>query len=108
MDRPYTTAIRKVKDESGEYYVAQVLEFDGCHAHGESPEEALRELQNAVRLWIEAKLARGWEIPEPITDDRYSGRFVVRTPKSLHRRLVQQAKLEGVSLNQLVLYKLSR
>lgn len=108
MDLPYTMIVRKVKDESGEYYVAQVLEFDGCHAHGDTAEEAIRELRIVMELWIEAKLKRGLEIPEPAIDDRFSGRFLVRTPKSLHRKLVQQAKLEGVSLNQLVLYKLSQ
>ena len=38
----------------------------------------------------------------------YSGRVLVRIPKSLHRQLVQDAKREGISLNQYALYKLSR
>ena len=38
----------------------------------------------------------------------YSGRLVLRIPRSLHRALKAQAAAEGVSLNQYMLYKLSR
>ena len=38
----------------------------------------------------------------------YSGRILVRIPKSLHRQLALDAKREGISLNQYSLYKLSQ
>lgn len=38
----------------------------------------------------------------------YSGRIVLRLPRSLHKALKEQAAIEGVSLNQYMLYKLSR
>ena len=38
----------------------------------------------------------------------YSGRLVLRIPRSLHRDLKEKAAAEGVSLNQYMLYKLSR
>ena len=38
----------------------------------------------------------------------YSGRLVLRIPRSLHRALKKAAEMEGVSLNQYMLYKLSR
>ena len=38
----------------------------------------------------------------------YSGRIVLRLPRSLHKTLKEQAAIEGVSLNQYMLYKLSR
>ena len=40
--------------------------------------------------------------------DGYSGRLVLRIPRSLHRALKDAAKVEGVSLNQYMLHKLSR
>ena len=40
--------------------------------------------------------------------DGYSGRLVLRIPRSLHRALKDAAKVECVSLNQYMLYKLSR
>lgn len=40
--------------------------------------------------------------------EEYSGRLVLRIPRSLHKLLKQEAEIEGVSLNQYMLYKLSR
>ncbi|MCD8190548.1 MAG: type II toxin-antitoxin system HicB family antitoxin [Clostridiales bacterium] len=40
--------------------------------------------------------------------EEYSGRLVLRIPRSLHKSLKEAAALEGVSLNQYMLYKLSR
>ncbi len=37
----------------------------------------------------------------------YSGKISLRLPKSLHKNLAINAKAEGVSLNQFLLYKLS-
>jgi antitoxin HicB len=59
-------------------------------------------IQDAMRAWIETALENGQQIPEPQILDEYSGRFVVRLPKSLHRQLAERANKEGVSLNSLV------
>ncbi len=48
------------------------------------------------------------KVPEPIKEENLSGKFVIRVPKSLHRRLVMEAEKEGVSLNQYAMYKLTR
>lgn len=40
--------------------------------------------------------------------EAYSGRLVLRIPRSLHKSLKEAAEIEGVSLNQYMLYKLSR
>lgn len=37
----------------------------------------------------------------------YNGKLSLRIPRSLHMKLVEDAKLEGISLNQYALYKLS-
>jgi predicted HicB family RNase H-like nuclease len=58
--------------------------------------------------WIETRLSKCFDVPTPINGEDYSGKFVVRIPKSLHPRLVMEADKEGVSLNQFALYKLSR
>jgi predicted HicB family RNase H-like nuclease len=46
-------------------------------------------------------------IPEPLAAKKYSGRFMVRVPPELHRRLALEAAESGVSLNRLVSEKLS-
>ncbi|MNH44296.1 HicB family protein [compost metagenome] len=58
-------------------------------------------------MTIETKLEYGDPISEPV-DHKYSGKFNVRVPKTLRKQLAQEAEEEGVSLNQYVVYKLSK
>jgi len=74
---------------------------------GETLEEAYASVKEAMEGWIETKLEAGLPIPVPLDTGNYSGRFLVRLPKTLHRRLVAEASKEGISLNQYALYKLS-
>jgi predicted RNase H-like HicB family nuclease len=46
-------------------YIAEVPQLAGCAAHGASQEEALRNAQDAVGLWIETAKEFGDSIPEP-------------------------------------------
>jgi len=107
LERPYHIVIRHIVDESGSYYFATVSEFDGCMSHGDTYAEAFENIQDAMTGWIEAKLEHGFPVPEPLDDSRYSGKFVLRLPKSLHARLAQEAERDGVSLNQYALYRLA-
>ena len=50
---------------------------------------------------IERLEANGEAVPEPIAVKRYSGRFMVRIPPELHRRLALEAAESGISLNRL-------
>lgn len=96
-----------VRNSDGTWF-ARIVEFPGCMTEGDTQEEALRELDDAMAAWLETKLEDGDTIPEPATAEAYSGKFVVRVPKSLHRDLTRRAEIEGVSLNQLVLTALAR
>ena len=107
LNLPYSIVIKKLSDESGEYYYASVQELDGCQSTGDSFEEAYRNIYEAMEGWIETKLENGFEVPKPVDGMNYSGKFVLRIPKSLHKKLALQAAQEGVSLNQYALYKLS-
>lgn len=104
---PYNYIIQPINDESGSYYYAKVLELDGCQSTGETLEEAYSNLKEAMEGWIEAKLEGGFRVPLPVGYEDFSGKFVVRIPKSLHYKLTIEAEQEGVSLNQYALYKLS-
>lgn len=108
MELPYNYIVQPINDESGFYYYARVLELDGCQSTGETFEEALESLKEAMEGWIETKLELGLDIPMPVGHDDFSGKFLVRIPKSLHYQLSLEAEKEGVSLNQYALYKLSK
>ncbi len=53
------------KDQDG--YFAQCPELQGCYAQGESYEEALANIRDAIRLHVEDRLAAGEEIAQPET-----------------------------------------
>ncbi len=77
-------------------------------SHGETEKEALESINEAMKAWIETALQAGDNIPLPESiDDKYSGKFIVRIPKELHRELSHNAEHQGVSLNQYVQYLLS-
>ena len=47
-------------------------------------------------------LEDGVPVPEPRKAEEYSGKFVVRVPRSLHRQLATVAERDGASLNTYV------
>jgi predicted HicB family RNase H-like nuclease len=108
MELPYNYIIQPISDESGNYFYGRVMELDGCQSTGDTFDETYTSLRDAMEGYIETKLANGFDVPEPVQSNDYSGKFIVRVPKSLHFRLTQEAEKEGVSLNQYALYKLSR
>lgn len=98
---PYRVVLMHDTDDSGNAgYVASVEELPGCLSQGPSAEEAVRGISNAMAGWISVALEDGIDVPEPLGDDAYSGKFVLRVPQSLHAELVRAAAREGVSLNQ--------
>jgi antitoxin HicB len=99
---PYTIEVYR-DDSDGEVgYVARVAELPGCMTQADNFAELEEMIQDAMRAWIETAIENGQSIPEPQALDEYSGKFVVRIPKSLHRQLAERASREGVSLNALV------
>jgi len=91
-------------------FIAVASDLPGCSAFGETQAEALAELQDAIRAWIEAATAAGNSIPRPSTPaekSTFSGKLHLRMPKDLHRSLSMQASEQGVSLNQYIVYLLS-
>jgi antitoxin HicB len=105
LARPYTREL--IKNEDGTWF-ARVVEFPGCMTEGETAEAAIENLDEAMAAWVEVKLEDHDAIPAPLSTDQYSGKFLTRVPKTLHRELARRADLEGVSLNQFVLVALSR
>jgi antitoxin HicB len=104
MNLPYNIIIRK--DPYGGYF-AKVEELEGCITQGETYEETYKNIQEAMQLWLEVALEDGDDIPGPVSDEKFSGKFVLRLPKSLHRKLARNAKKENVSLNQYAVLLLS-
>jgi antitoxin HicB len=82
--------------------VAEIEELPGCMTQAETIDEAFKVIEDARQLWLKTAYEEGQDIPLPRDMEEYSGKFMVRIPRSLHRNLVRAAKREGVSLNQYV------
>lgn len=86
-----------------EGFIAEAPDLPGCSAWGATEADAAREAQDAIAAWLDAARAAGKRLPQPYAVqplEAYSGRFLVRVPRSLHARLARAAAQEGVSLNQ--------
>ncbi len=97
MDATYQISI--TPDPQGGF-VAEIEDLPGCLAQGETIEETMGAIKKAKKLWIETALEDEVEIPLPRFDQDYSGKWVQRVSKSLHRKLAEQARREGLSLNR--------
>jgi antitoxin HicB len=96
---PYSVELRRAPDEG---WFVHVREWPGCMSQADTAEDALANIQEVIPLWLEGALESDYEIPEPRGVDDYSGRFMVRVPRSLHRDLAELAEREAISLNLLV------
>lgn len=96
--------------DEDEGYIAIAPDLPGASAWGKTEAEAIQELHTVIDLWIKAAKKAGNPIPKPSNpaDLSYSGKFLMRVPKRLHAELARAAKAQGVSLNQYVLYLLTK
>ncbi|NLD98832.1 MAG: type II toxin-antitoxin system HicB family antitoxin [Fibrobacter sp.] len=96
---PYTIVLEKWDDGDEPYWVARVAELPHCLIHGNTPEEAVHEIEEVKIDWIKSNLERGLPVPEP-RPRNYSGQIKLRISPSLHKLLTFRAETEGMSLNQ--------
>jgi predicted RNase H-like HicB family nuclease len=96
--------------EEDDGFIAIAPDLPGASAWGETEAKAIGELHTVIGLWIKAARKAGNPVPKPSdrADVNYSGKFLMRVPKRLHAELARAAKAQGVSLNQYVLYVLTK
>jgi predicted RNase H-like HicB family nuclease len=92
--------------EEDEAFVARVAEFPSLAAHGETQEDAMREIRDVVGFVIQDLTESNEPIPEPFGKRSFSGKLVLRMPEYMHRQLAIEAMRQGISLNQLLNLKL--
>ncbi|MCL2455816.1 MAG: type II toxin-antitoxin system HicB family antitoxin [Micrococcales bacterium] len=93
--------------QDGEH-VATVAEMPSLSWLAPTPLEALDGLADLVRDVVADLEANGEPVPVPLSERSYSGKFVVRVPPDLHRRLATEAAEQKISLNRLVSDRLAR
>ncbi len=105
----YPYRLEMLPEDNGKVYLITYPDLPGCVSDGDTAEKTISMGEDARKTWIETRIKQGSDIPEPFSHrNRYSGRIALRTPRSLHKRLVDGAEREGVSLNQYLVYLLSK
>jgi len=94
--------------EEDEEYVGLCIEYPSLSWLAPTPQEALEGIRQVVAEVVADMEANEERVPEPIALRHYSGKFTVRIPPDLHRRLALEAAESGISLNRLAGAKLSQ
>lgn len=103
MNDPDRYPVEVFWSDEDEGFIAIAPDLPGCSAFGADEAAALAELKHAISAWKEAAVNAGNPVPppsRPAAAADYSGKFVLRMAKTMHRQLAQAAEREGVSLNQ--------
>lgn len=96
----------EISEDDGGWFVS-IPDLPGCESFGTTVEDAIKNVQEAKELWIRSQSDSGGEIPEPMDEEDFSGKFILRIPRTLHRSLAYQAQKQGVSLNHYASYLLA-
>jgi predicted HicB family RNase H-like nuclease len=102
----YTYRVTWSEDDNE--YVGLCAEFPSLSWLAKTPEKALSGIRKVVAEVILDMSENKEKIPEPIAAKHYSGKFMVRIPPDVHRKLAIQAAESGVSLNRIASSKLSQ
>ncbi len=65
MKLEYAVRIERLAESDGGGYLALVPDLPGCMSDGGTPEEALRNVQEAIESWIEAAKESKLDVPRP-------------------------------------------
>lgn len=101
-------AYRVIWSEEDQEYAGLCTEFPSLSWLDETQEEALKGIRQLVSEVIEDMRKNNEIIPELFSTRRFSGKFIVRVPPELHRRIAEEAAEEGVSINRLVTSRLAK
>lgn len=94
--------------EEDSEYVGLCAEFPSLSWLASSPEAALQGIRRIVADVVADMRKRREAVPKPLASKRYSGKFLVRVPPDIHRRLAAEAAEARVSLNRLASAKLAQ
>lgn len=100
----YEFKVYQMKVEDHIFWVAESLSLKGCVGQGETSEEAIKELGENEKEWIDTAKEFGILIP-PIsckTPKTYTGKFALRMSPYVHENASEVARDLGISLNQFI------
>ena len=100
VNLPYTYII-EWSDVDG-CFLGSIAELEHNMTCGQTREEVLASLKEALVAYVTTSLDNNMEIPEPLKIEDFKGSITYRTSKERHYRLAKQAKLYGKSINAFI------
>lgn len=88
-------------------FAATCLEFPSLSWLAASQFDALAGLEDLIGATVADLQEQGEQVPSPLTERTYSGKFNLRVGEELHRRLAIEAAEQQVSINQLIVRRLT-
>lgn len=85
-----------------DYYIVYVNELPGVATDGETFQEALNNIKDAIYCAIEAMLDLGEKVPVPVDKSKFKGKIPYRTSSEIHYSLAMYASQKHVSVNKLI------
>lgn len=83
-DPGYPVVLRPLAPEDGGGWIALVPDLPGCMSDGESADEALHNVRDAIEEWKDAAARLGRPVPEP--DDSLNRSFETDVPEDIRRQ----------------------
>ena len=87
MNLKYPTQITEIVVEDGGEYLVEIPLLKGCMSDGETIAESLVNIGWVKAEWLNYMLVNNLLIPEPADISKYSGKFVLKIPKTLHKTI---------------------
>ncbi|MDR2900733.1 MAG: type II toxin-antitoxin system HicB family antitoxin [Treponema sp.] len=100
MKLPYTYIIEW--SDIDDCFLGSIVELERNMTCGNTREEVLINLKEALSSYIATSLENEMEIPEPLNMEDFKGNISYRTSKERHYLLAKQAKLHGKSINAFI------
>jgi len=100
LNLPYTYIIEW--SDVDECFLGSIVELERNMTSGQTREEVLTNLKEALVSYITTSLDNDMEIPEPLKIEDFKGSITYRTSKERHYKLAKQAKLFGKSINAFI------
>ena len=100
LNLPYTYVIEW--SDIDDCFLGSIIELEHNMTYGQTPEEVLSNLKEALGSYVTTSIKNNMEIPEPLKVKDFKGNITYRTSRERHYRLAKQAKLYGKSINAFI------
>lgn len=102
MNKYEIRVIPKTDADGDLYWTAFFPDVEGCVGGGETAEEAIKEAQENLEIFLQYLIDNEEDIPSEYEEPKYSGKLPFRTTKSNHRKLAELAEKEDISINAIL------